>query len=107
MTSPRYIEAQRKINEMNPLKGRTANVSMGVFTIWIVLIQHQGIQKKITIETRSWPYNTPCKTIARARAYFSKLLSIACINSSGYQVIINIYIIWEHFIQKIVTHGLF
>jgi hypothetical protein len=92
MTSPRYIEAQRKINEMNPLKERTANVSMGVFTIWIILI-HQGIQKKLTIETRSRPYNTPCKTIARARAYFSKLLSITCINSSGYQVVINIYII--------------
>lgn len=27
MTSPRYIDAQRKINEMKPLKERTANVN--------------------------------------------------------------------------------
>jgi len=42
MTSPRYIDAQRKINEMKPLKERTANVSICVFIIRIILIQYQG-----------------------------------------------------------------
>lgn len=61
-------------------------------------IQHQVIENKRTTEIGSRPYNAPRKTIARARADFSKLLSITWMNSSGYQVIINIYIIWEQFI---------
>jgi len=74
MTSPRYIDAQRKINEMKPLKERTANVS--------ICLYHQDYlntisrEKKKLLKLQSGPYNTPSNTIAGARADFSKLLSI-------------------------------
>jgi hypothetical protein len=39
ITNPRYIDAQRKMDEMKPLKKITAIVSMVFFSIKIIIIQ--------------------------------------------------------------------
>lgn len=77
MTSPRYIDAQRKINEMKPLNERTETVIICAFIIRIILVYYKERKEAIeNLKLLSRPYNTPSKTIARARADFSKLLSI-------------------------------
>ena len=76
MTSPRYIDAQRKINEMKPLKERTANVSICVFIIRIILIQYQG-RKRNYWNCRSdhiTPHPTPLQGQGQISANFSASL---------------------------------
>ena len=76
MTSPRYIDAQRKINEMKPLKERTANVSICVFIIRIILIQYQG-RKRNYWNCRSdhiTPHTTPLQGQGQISANFSASL---------------------------------